>query len=503
MEHFLKGGGADGLGEVVVHAGLKAALAVSGDGVGGEGDDDGATLGGEDFADAAGGLEAIHNGHLAVHEDDVVGVKVEEAEGLLAIGCEVAGVAGALEEGGDELGVNGIVLGDEDAGGGDGGGRDRGSGDSRGISGGEDGGEEAAEGALHDGLGGDGGEEVAVWPAAGGDSADGGEEDDFHLGEAGEGDDLAGEVDAMHAGHLEIGEDEMEGRSGGGEAGEGLGGGDEGLDLGLPAGEEAGDDFAVDGVVIDNHDAEAGREREVGGRGGDFLGDGGEWEGEPEAAAAAGLAVDADFSAHALDEAFADGEAEAAAAVGAGVGIVDLAEGLEDFLLLVLGDADAGIRDLEAEPDVVAGHFDGLDAADDLAAVGEFDGVCEEIDEDLAGAVGIAAEVGGGGGMDEEAEGDVLGIGAGAGDEGDFLGEGGQVEGLVSEVDLVCLDLGEVQDVIDKAEEGLAGGMCHFRHVALFGIQPGAEEELVHADDAIEGGPDFVAHIRQELGLEA
>src|ERR1700722_5352276 len=67
--HF---GFVDGFGEVVVHAGFDAALTIGLQGVRGHGDDDDAAIGWLGAADFFGGLVAVHDRHLTIHEDEIV-----------------------------------------------------------------------------------------------------------------------------------------------------------------------------------------------------------------------------------------------------------------------------------------------------------------------------------------------------------------------------------------------------------------------------------------------
>ena len=85
----------DGLGEVVVHAGGEAAFAVAVKSVGGEGDDGGMGVG---AANGGGGFEAVHAGHLTVHEDKVVGEGEGHGDGLEAVGGDIDVAAGLAEE---------------------------------------------------------------------------------------------------------------------------------------------------------------------------------------------------------------------------------------------------------------------------------------------------------------------------------------------------------------------------------------------------------------------
>jgi hypothetical protein len=104
----------DGLGKVVVHAGVKATLTISLHGVGGHGDDDDVAIWRLGAADLFGGLVAVHNGHLAIHEDEVVVIGGNHVDGFLAVRGEFDGEAEALKHAGrDEL-IDGVVFDEKD-----------------------------------------------------------------------------------------------------------------------------------------------------------------------------------------------------------------------------------------------------------------------------------------------------------------------------------------------------------------------------------------------------
>lgn len=102
----------NGLGDVVVHAGLEANVAVPLHGVGGHRDDPDA---GALRAQAAGGFVAVHLGHLAVHEDDVVGLAFEGFEDLKAVGGAVRLNADFQKLADGDFLIHGIVFGEKDS----------------------------------------------------------------------------------------------------------------------------------------------------------------------------------------------------------------------------------------------------------------------------------------------------------------------------------------------------------------------------------------------------
>ena len=87
----------DGFGDVVVHAGIEAALAVALHGVGGHGDDDDAAIGRLGAADLFGGLVAVHHRHLAIHKDEVVAIAGDHIDSFFPVGGEFDGEAQALQ----------------------------------------------------------------------------------------------------------------------------------------------------------------------------------------------------------------------------------------------------------------------------------------------------------------------------------------------------------------------------------------------------------------------
>lgn len=310
---------ADGFREEVVHAGLEATFTIAGEGVGGEGDDD-AGIGGGVLAfakaDLGGSFEAVHFGHLAIHEDEVMGVVEGGGEGIAAVGGEFDLEAEAGEHAADDELIGGVILGDEDAGGHGGGGQGIRSGRGSGLGCGE------LEERVAEGGGGDG--------AAGGEdgNAEGGEVrgegEEIFVGEDG------GARAALGSGLFEEaadGEGVVEGVGG---VAEGTGGEAEGADLEAAAGKE-------------NEELLIAR----GGSGRGF--DDGEGDFEAEGGAEVEFAFDGELAAHEIDEAFGDGESESGAAEAAGGGGVGLGEGEEDLGDGVGGDTDASIEDFEVE----------------------------------------------------------------------------------------------------------------------------------------------------------
>ena len=225
--------------------------------------------------------------------------------------------------------------------------------------------------------------------------AGGGEHHDGGSGEVLFGPDTANEVETVGVGHVHVCEDKTVGFAdavGAEEAIHGSIGTVRCIRLHPPAGEHAIQDAAVGGVVVDDEDTHVAhpfsRSREGAGEAGDA--GAAEQGGEGKRASDAELAGYMDGALHGFDEARRDGEAKAGAAVATGGGGVGLGEGFEDVIELVGGDADSGVGDAEAEKVGVVGLAEVGDLCGDgeryFSALREFEGIANEVDDDLAQA---------------------------------------------------------------------------------------------------------------------
>ena len=95
-----------------------------------------------------------------------------------------------------------------------------------------------------------------------------------------------------------------------------------------------------------------------------------------------------------LDEATADGETQPAPAEAPCDGGVGLHEGVENRLQPVGRNADAGVENLETQPDAVGVVVARADGQPNFASFGEFDGVADEVEQDLAELSGISSDGG-------------------------------------------------------------------------------------------------------------
>ena len=121
--------------------------------------------------------------------------------------------------------------------------------------------------------------------------------------------------------------------------------------------------------------------------------------------------------------------------------------------------SDAAVLDSELDGDVVVGFLERPGGDHDVAMLGELDGIGGEVDEYLAESQRIAFE-GAGNIAGEVKEHFNIGLvdGAGGDDVGEIVEDFIEVEVDFFDVNAACFDFGEIEDVIDAAEQGVRGG---------------------------------------------
>ena len=142
-----------------------------------------------------------------------------------------------------------------------------------------------------------------------------------------------------------------------------------------------------------------------------------------------------------------------------------------------------------------------LDVDDDLARVGEFHRVAQQVNDDLPHARFIAGHGVTDFGRDFEGEFQTLLRRLGREHVNGSFHAGREREGALLHFHLAGLDFGNVQDVVDDREQRLAAGPDGLDVVPLLRRQTGAQEQAGHGDDAVHGRANLVAHVGDELGL--
>ena len=207
-----------------------------------------------------------------------------------------------------------------------------------------------------------------------------------------------------------------------------------------------------------------------------------------EGAALAGHAFHAEFAAHQFGQQVGDGQAQAGAGVtGTPPGTAAL-EGQKDALLILRGDADAGVDHLDAR-DLAAvvepqGH---------AAGVGEAHGVAQQVDEDLPEPLGVGIHVGRHAPAGLQVEDEPLGFGLRRNHSHQVVQELVHRQRGKVEPQAPGLDAGQIEQAVDQPVHVLAaavdgverGAACALHLVVL-------EQNLRVAQDAVERRAQFV-----------
>mmetsp|Transcript_18214 Transcript_18214/g.43670 ORF Transcript_18214/g.43670 Transcript_18214/m.43670 type:complete len:579 (-) Transcript_18214:81-1817(-) len=224
---------------------------------------------------------------------------------------------------------------------------------------------------------------------------------------------------------------------------------------------------------------------------------------EPEAAAAAGLAVHADPAAHQFGQAAADGQAQPGAAVAARGGLVGLLEVLEQAILSIGIDADAAVLHLEAHRQALRGRR-ALAACRQAhkAAVGELDRIAGKVQQQLGDALRVTQQLDAAQGRRDIAfDLEALGGSALQGHVGDVVQHFVDRELNPLELHLAGLDLGEVEHVVDDAQQMLGRIGDLLQPLLLHRLDGVALGQVGQADDGVHRRADLVAHVGEEGAL--
>ena len=221
-----------------------------------------------------------------------------------------------------------------------------------------------------------------------------------------------------------------------------------------------------------------------------------------EAAALAGCALDRNVAAHLLHDLATDGEAKAGATEPPRGRTVRLGEGMEQRFLLLGRHADAGVahRQLQPHPAIMLGR---RQADGDGAFLGKFDGIAHQVEHHLAEAHFVADQPLGHIGIDPRDDPDLLRLGIGRDQLDLVLDRAAQGEGMRFQRQLARFILRKIEDVVDQPQQRHAGLVDLADIILLLGVEVGPGDQMAEAQYGIHRRADFMAHIGQEQALRA
>ena len=195
-----------------------------------------------------------------------------------------------------------------------------------------------------------------------------------------------------------------------------------------------------------------------------------------------------------------NGESEAGPAVDARGGGVGLLKLLKQPDLGFPGDPDARVadRDLHGFPQALP---DPPNFHCHLARVGELDGVADQIGQHLPDPDRVAREAFPDFRVVVQPQRQTSRRRVCPEHGRHFFDQPPEIERRCLHAQLACLNLRQIQNVVDQLHQSIGGNADRFQFLAPRAILLAFERQLGHSGDGVERGPNFVAHVGQKLAL--
>ena len=212
---------------------------------------------------------------------------------------------------------------------------------------------------------------------------------------------------------------------------------------------------------------------------------------------------DRDSSLHHFNKSFGNGQAQPGAAIVARGGRVGLGEGLKQSPTLFGRHADTRVFHVDTQLHLVAFtlRYRHLDL--DLALVGEFDCVLHQIGQHLAQANPIAHQPVGHPGLHMDQEFQTFFLRLLCHQRGGAIQHIVQPEWHALQAHLAGLNLGEIQNIVDDRQQGIARRIDLLHIVQLTRRQLGAQRQVRQANDGVHRRADLMAHVGKKLAFRA
>ena len=225
-----------------------------------------------------------------------------------------------------------------------------------------------------------------------------------------------------------------------------------------------------------------------------------------ELAALPRLADDLDVAAHHPHQLARDLQPQPGAAEAPADAVVALAEALEQALQRLLVHADAGVDDADARqrrPGGAVLRRHRVDQQPHAAAVGELDRVADQVEQHLLEPLRVRLDPDRQVRRQRHLEQQRARARLRLHQRPHVLDELVQVERMGRELEPAGLQLGQVEHVVEDVQQVLAGLARDLQVLALLRIERRAVQQRHHAQQAVEGRAQLVAHVGQEGALGA
>ena len=168
------------------------------------------------------------------------------------------------------------------------------------------------------------------------------------------------------------------------------------------------------------------------------------------------FALDFHFPAHQFHQPNADGQTEAGSSILASRRGIRLLEGLKNRLQLICRQSDSGVLHCKAKLDLLFFLTYQFDTKNDLAALGELDGVAQQVQQNLSNPMHIADQPFGNPRIDVEGQLQSFVVGSHCQGAECFADSFAQFKVRGIEFQFLRLDFGKVEDVVDQRQQRIS-----------------------------------------------
>ena len=211
---------------------------------------------------------------------------------------------------------------------------------------------------------------------------------------------------------------------------------------------------------------------------------------------------------HQLQQALGDRQAQPGAAKFARRALIGLHEGPKQPGHHDVAHADAVVGDAQAQARGAVGQRAGQHLQHHLGVAArpvarELDRIAQQVEQHLAQSGGVAQQPLRQVGRDKYRKLHCARVGECQNQLHRALGHLAQAGGNALDFQLAGLDFGEIQNVVQDVQQSHGRVLNGAQHALLFGQEGSGLQDVDHADDAIHGRADLVAHVGQEFGFGA
>ena len=219
---------------------------------------------------------------------------------------------------------------------------------------------------------------------------------------------------------------------------------------------------------------------------------------EPERAPLPHHRLHADIALHQCRQFFGNGQSQPRAAKRLARRRVDLTEGVEQQIDIIGRDTDTRIVHSHPNPVEFTAFADERCRHPDCSVFGEFDGVGRQVRQHLQQPRLIGNNERRQVGAEMIRKGVILGVGLLTEKRDEFLEYLLKRHRRLVQGHFTRFYFGQVQNVVENVEQRFRRAFDGTDVIALFGVEGRVVEQVDHADDAVHGRSDFVAHVGQK-----